>query len=133
MASNKKSLDPTGTAPKLKTQSGPRPSATPTPKASDPRGYKQFIAWSIACYLFPYEDGTDLNQDISGNATTNSDTLALDINYYAYKLSKRCNYTWKSVKPSDVKVLTTVQSLEDLVVKHLTDTTTTVASKQGHG
>jgi hypothetical protein len=132
VASNKKSLAPTAAPPQLKTQSAAPTAAAPKPAASDPRGYKQFIAWCIACYLFPYEDGTDLNQDISGNATTNPDTLALDINYYAYKLSKQYGYTWKPVAPSDAKALTTVQTLEDLVVKNLTDPTIAATASSDH-
>jgi len=87
----------------------------------DPRGFKPYIAFSVAHGIFPDGDGVDPNQDISENAAANGDTLAVQINFYAQLLASKLRYKWSLVSADDVRKLKTVQDLVDLVKKNLSD------------
>jgi hypothetical protein len=87
--------------------------------ANDADNWKTYIAWCVAYYLYPDGDGVNEDQDISDNAGTNSDALALDVNYYATKLAAQYGYTWTNVTPAAVSRLKTVGDLEALVIANL--------------
>lgn len=115
----KKTLANGAAAPALQTQAeGEQPKPTAA-AAGDTDGFKTYIGWCVAYYLYPSGNGINVNQDISDNAQTNSDALALDINYYASKLAIQYQYTWTNVTPAAVAALKTVGDLENLVIANL--------------
>lgn len=115
----KKTLAASASAPPLQLTAADGSTNSVPPPANDPKGFKTYIAWCVAYYIYPYQDGVNVKQDISNNATVNPDALTLDINYYTSKLSQQFGYTWSLVSPADVKKLKTVQDLENLIIANL--------------
>jgi hypothetical protein len=115
----KKVLARSARAPKLEMHVDGQVAAKVAAPQGDPKGFKTYAAWCVAYYIYPFENGVNVEQDISDNARTNADAIALDINYYSSKLAKQYSLTWSNVVPADVSTLTTVQTLEDLVIQHL--------------
>jgi hypothetical protein len=101
-------------------QKAKRQAATDHPDAaSDPQGYKNWIAGDVAHGIYPSGDGVDPNQSIIDDVSKNSDVRAVQINFYATLDAKKFGYTWTSVDGDDVGKLKTVGALMDLVVSHL--------------
>jgi hypothetical protein len=101
-------------------QTGKRQASTDHPDAaSDPKGYKNWIAGDVAHGIYPNGDSVDPNQSIVDDVSKNSDVRAVQINLYATLDAKKFGYTWKSVSSGDVGKLKTVGTLMDLVVSHL--------------
>lgn len=119
MSGTRKVLAPNATAPKLQTQKNDGTTAAANAANNDPMGFKAYTGWCVAYYLFPDGDGIDLDQDISDNAQTNSETIAAEVDFYASKLAGHYNLTWTNVTATDVAKLTDVHSLESLVIANL--------------